>query len=119
MLALRQFAWPINSNLTEEPRMRRLCITIVFAGTCVSSSSAADFAPPVRLKVGDKPIRIESPGFAAPCWADLHGDGKMHLLVGQFRDGKIQIFRHLGQEQFAPGEWLKADGEIAQVPGVY
>jgi hypothetical protein len=119
MLTLLRLAWLVNSNLAEKPRMGRLCIPAIFLEICVASSSAADFAPPVRLKVGDKPIRIESPGFAAPCWADLHGDGKMHLLVGQFHDGKIQVFRHLGQDQFAPGEWLKADGEIAQVPGVY
>jgi hypothetical protein len=68
---------------------------------------------------GDAAIRVESPGCAAPCWADLNGDGKMHLLVGQFNDGKIQVFKHLGAEKFAPGEWLQAEGEVAEVPGVW
>ena len=28
---------------------------------------AADFAPPVMVKPGGVPIRVESPGFACPC----------------------------------------------------
>jgi hypothetical protein len=37
---------------------------------------AAEFAAPVRLKVGDKYIRIESPGYASPTWVDVDGDGR-------------------------------------------
>src|SRR5262245_44588864 len=82
-------------------------------------SRDADFEPPVRLKAGDAAIRVESPGWAAPAWVDLHGDGQMHLLVGQFREGKIQVFQHLAAEKFAPGDWLQAEGEVAEVPGVW
>jgi hypothetical protein len=78
-----------------------------------------DFERPVRLRAGDAGIRVESPGYAAPCWADIHGDGKMCLLVGQFRQGKIRVFQHLDAEKFAPGEWLEAEGEVAEVPGVW
>lgn len=80
---------------------------------------AADFEPPVRLKAGDAAIRVESPGYAAPCWADLNGDGKVCLLVGQFNQGKIRVFKHLKEEQFAPGNWLRAEGKVAEVPGVW
>ena len=86
---------------------------------CPALCGAADFEPPVRLKAGDAAVRVESPGYAAPCWADLDGDGKKQLLVGQFKDGKIRVFKHLGEEKFAPGEWLMAGGEVAQVPGVW
>src|SRR5262245_4738357 len=48
-------------------------------------SRDADFELPVRLRAGEAAIRVQSPGYAAPCLADLNGDGKMHLLVGQFR----------------------------------
>ena len=68
---------------------------------------------------GGAAIRVENPGYAAPCWADLRGDGKSYLLVGQFADGKIQVFEHLNAEKFAPGKWLKAEGQIAEVPGVW
>src|SRR5262245_1477702 len=80
-------------------------------------SRDADFERPVRLKAGDVAIRVESPGYAAPAWADINSDGQMHLLVGQFRHGKVQLFKHLDAETFEPGEWLKAEGEVAEVPG--
>ena len=81
--------------------------------------SAADFEPPVRLTADGVPIRIESPGYAAPCLADLDGKGKMDLLVGQFNGGKIQVFKGLGGGKFGTGTWLQAEGKVAEVPGVW
>lgn len=85
------------------------------AGLC----RAAEFEPPVRLKAGGVPIRVESPGFAAPCWADVDGDGKKHLVVGQFNQGKMKVYKNLGNGRFADGVWLQADGKVAEVPGVW
>jgi hypothetical protein len=99
--------------------MKRIVLSALLVGAGTVFCSAADFAPPVRLKAGGAAIRVESPGYAAPCWADLDGDGKMHLLVGQFDDGKIRVFQHLGAENFAPGKWLQAEGDVAKVPGVW
>ena len=82
-------------------------------------SSAVEFNKPVRLKGGDEFVRVESPGYAAPCWDDIDGDGKKDLLVGQFKDGKIRVFKGLGGEKLARGEWLKAEGKVAKVPGVW
>ncbi len=97
--------------------MQRLLLSALLVGAGTAFCSAADFEPPVRLKAGDAAIRVEGPGFAAPCWAEING--KPHLLVGQFNDGKIRVFKHLAAERFAPGEWLKAEGEVAEVPGVW
>lgn len=97
--------------------MTRLLLTSLVLGTGTTLCSAADFAKPVRVQAGDAAIRTEAPGFAAPCWADLNG--KKTLLVGQFNDGKIRLFKQVGAEKFSPGEWLKADGKVAQVPGVW
>lgn len=99
--------------------MKRLVLSAVLFGASTVFCSAADFEPPVRLKAGGAAIRVESPGYAAPGWADLKGDGKMHLLVGQFNGGKIQVFRHLRGAEFAAGEWLQAQGDVAEVPGVW
>jgi hypothetical protein len=79
----------------------------------------AEFGPPVRLKADGVPVRVESPGYAAPCWADIDGDGKKDLLVGQFSQGKIRVYRNLGDAKLAPGEWLQAEGAVAEVPGVW
>jgi hypothetical protein len=76
--------------------------------------SATEFEPPVRLKAGGVPIRVEAPGYAAPCL-----DGKKDLYVGQFNKGKIKVYKNLGKGKFAEGVWLQADGKDAEVPGVW
>ena len=97
--------------------MKRLLLSALLLGGATVCCSGADFEPPVRLKAGDAAIRVESPGYAAPCWTDI--DGKRELLVGQFNQGKIRVFKHLGAEKFAPGNWLQAEGKVAEVPGVW
>ena len=99
--------------------MKRLVLSAFVLGGSTAWCGAAEFQPPVRLKAGDAAVRVESPGYAAPCWADLDADGKKELLVGQFKKGQIRVFKHLGEEKFAPGEWLQAGGEVAEVPGVW
>ena len=97
--------------------MNRLVLTLMLClGTAVS---AADFRPPVQLKAGKQAVRVESPGYAAPCWADIDGDGKKDLLVGQFAGGKIRFYKNLGDGKLAAPSWLKADGKVAQIPGVW
>lgn len=80
---------------------------------------AAEFDRPVRLKAGGAPVRVESPGYAAPCWADVDGDGKKDLVVGQFNKGKMRVFKNLGNGEFGSGVWLQAEGQVAEVPGVW
>jgi hypothetical protein len=99
--------------------MKRLLLAALLFGTGTAFCSAADFEPPVRLKAGQAAIRVENPGYAAPCWADINGDGKQHLLVGQFNQGKIRVFKHQDAEKFASGAWLQAGGKAAEVPGVW
>ena len=77
------------------------------------------FTEPVRLRAGDDYVRVESPGWAAPCWHDVDRDGKKDLIVGQFRGGKMRVYRNLGEGKLAQGEWLRAGGEVAEVPGVW
>ena len=99
--------------------MKRLLLSALLLGGGPALCGAADFEPPVRLKAGGTAIRVERPGYAAPCWADLNGAGKKHLLVGQFSGGKIRVFEHLGGDRFSPGRWLEAEGKAAEVPGVW
>jgi hypothetical protein len=86
---------------------------------CCALGSAIEFAPPVRLQAGGTPVRVEPPGYAAPCLADINGDGKTDLRVGQFNQGKIQVCQGLGGWKFAKSTWLQAEGKVAEVPGVW
>jgi hypothetical protein len=99
--------------------MKRILLSTLLLWGSRAFCSAAEFESPVRLMVGGVPIRVESPGYASPCLADMDGDGKLDLLVGQFRDGKIQVFKGLGKGKFAQGTWLQADGKAAEVPGIW
>jgi hypothetical protein len=80
---------------------------------------AADFEAPVMLMGGDEPVRVDSPGYAAPCWADVTGDGHKDLLVGQFSGGKIRVYAGDAEGKLGKGEFLKAGSEVASVPGVW
>jgi hypothetical protein len=99
--------------------MKRQLLAALGLLGCAAVCGAIEFAPPVRLKGGGEYIRVERPGYAAPCLADIDGDGKPDLLVGQFNGGKIQVFKGLAPGKFAKGTWLKADGKVAEVPGVW
>ena len=100
-------------------KYRVLATLGLFCCSALCGASEPRFRPPVRLKAGGAPIRVEAPGYAAPCLADLDGKGQMDLLVGQFNKGKIQVFKGLGGCKFAKGTWLQAGGQVAEVPGVW
>lgn len=87
--------------------------------TAAWGASEARFAAPTRVLGGGEPVRVEAPGYAAPCLADIDGDGKKDLLVGQFNEGKIRVFKGTEGGSFAAGEWLQAGGKVALVPGVW
>ncbi len=77
------------------------------------------FHAPVRMETDGVPISVEAPGYASPCWADIDGDGRKDLLVGQFHKGKVAVHRGLGEGKFAPRAWLEAGGAVAEFPDVW
>lgn len=102
--------------------MKRRAFAVAIALSGATVASAADFEKAVRLKGGDEFIRVEGPGWACPGLADIDADGKLDLLVGQFNKGKIRVFKGSGAKgefKFAAGDWLKAEGAVAEVPGVW
>ena len=103
--------------------MKQRLLAPLWLFCCPALCGAAEFEAPVRLKAGGVaggvPVRVEAPGYAAPCWADVDGDGKKDLLVGQFNHGKIRVFKNLGEGRLAEGAWLQAEGQVAEVPGVW
>ena len=83
-----------------------------------TDAAPTDLAPPVRLLAEGQPINVDV-GHAAPFWADLGGDGKGVLLVGQFGGGKLRLYANAGtrkQPRFEKFNWLQAGGKLASVP---
>ena len=109
----------------REKPMKFISTATVVATLLGSSLAAADyeFNEPQIMKADGKVIEVESPGYAAPCLADLDGDGIRDLLVGQYNEGKFGFYKGLKTEDgtlaFATREWLKAGDEIAKVPGIW
>lgn len=93
-------------------------VILLALALCVSPQGP-QFHPPVALVADGVRIATEEPGYAAPCWHDVDGDGKADLVVGQFKDGHMKVYRNLGDGKLAAGEWVKADGNTAEVPGVW
>jgi hypothetical protein len=80
------------------------------------------FQAPQRVTAGGIPIQVEPPGYACPTMADLDGDGRVDLFVGQMNGGNIRFYRNIGEENglplFASGQWLTLDDQRLSVPGV-
>lgn len=103
-----------------------LAAVVVIATLLGSSIAAADdtlFHDPQILEADGKIIAVESPGYAAPCLADLDGDGIRDLLVGQYKDGKLSFYKGLatrdGSLAFAAHAWLETGDEIVKIPGMW
>ena len=60
-----------------------------------ASEPARDLAPPVRVEAAGKPIDTDV-GHAAPFVGDFDGDGVNDLLVGQFGEGILWVYRNEG-----------------------
>jgi hypothetical protein len=85
----------------------------------LSLFAASELGTPFRVEVGGKPLDVDRPGHAAPFVADFDGDGIPDLLVGQFNEGKLRIFRNQGksgEHKFTTSVFFKAGGADARVP---
>src|SRR5947207_322117 len=64
-------------------------------GVRPTEKAAPKLSDLIQVKVGAKPITVDV-GHSAPFLADLDGDGKAELLVGQFGEGKLRVYRNEG-----------------------
>jgi hypothetical protein len=99
---------------------RLACLALAGMGLApgTSAANAPDLAAPIRLTAGGQPIDVEV-GHAAPWVADFDGDGLPDLLVGQFGNGKLRLYRNRGTEkapEFSTFAWFQAGGADARVP---
>ena len=81
-------------------------------------NTTEELGPPFRVEANGKPIDVDI-GHAAPLAADFDGDGHFDLLVGQFGEGKLRIYRNLGDNhapKFGAFAYFKAGGADGKVP---
>jgi len=91
-------------------------VTVAALGS--TPNTTEELAPPFRIEAKGKPIDVDI-GHAAPLAADFDGDGHFDLLVGQFGEGKLRIYRNLGDNhapKFGAFAYFKAGGADGRVP---
>src|SRR5947209_12284440 len=91
---------------------------ILGLATPAADDPAQELLPPVRLEAAGKPIDTAI-GHAAPFVADFDGDGVKDLLVGQFGDGILWVYRNVGtndRPKLAAGMKFKDGNKDGRVP---
>ena len=90
-----------------------------FAAADDAPAAKSQLAAPVKIDAEGGPIDITEVGHAAPFFADVDGDGKRDLLVGQFGGGKLRIYKNQGTDReprFAKYDYMKAGADLGTVP---
>jgi len=92
--------------------------TVLGLAAWASATMSDELVPPVRLEAAGKAIDTDV-GHAAPCVCDFDNDGVQDLLVGQFGDGLLWIYRNEGtnaEPKLATGVKFKDGAKDGTVP---
>jgi hypothetical protein len=99
--------------------MRWLMWAALLLAAPVGAGEEKELAPPVQIQADGRPLDVEREGHAAPFVGDFFEDGTLALLVGQYQDGRLRIYRNTGtrtKPKFDSYVWFEAGGKIASVP---
>jgi hypothetical protein len=94
-------------------------LAVFLAATPAFASGADELLPPVQVQAGGRALDVERSGHAAPFVGDFYEDGGLCLLVGQFDDGRLRVYRNTGtraKPRFDSYTWFEAGGKVASVP---
>src|SRR5215471_15602326 len=95
-----------------------ILLVLLLAGPAPAEEPSG-LLPPVQVQSAGKALDIERQGHAAPFVGDFYEDGGLCLLVGQFDNGRLRIYRNTGTRAkpcFDSYTWFEAGGQIASVP---
>jgi hypothetical protein len=93
--------------------------SLVLLAAPVLAGGPGELRPPEQVQAGGKALDVQRDGHAAPFVGDFYEDGGLCLLVGQFHDGRLRIYRNTGtrtKPRFDSYTWFEAGGKIASVP---
>ena len=94
-----------------------LSTLLMLSGPAVGESN--ELRPPVPVTLEGKPLDVGRDGHSAPFVGDIDGDGKRDLLVGQYDEGRLRVYRNRGdnsQPRFQDYVWFEADDKPGRVP---
>jgi hypothetical protein len=100
-------------------RVRWVLLSGAILAALAMAAGAGQLAPPVQVLADGQPLDVGGIGYAAPFLGDYDGDGVRDLLVGEFKEGRLRIYRNLGtnsEPRFGPYEWFKDGAETGRVP---
>ena len=101
---MRSLAWVLPLSLLAAPAF---------------AAEGGELLPPAQAQAGGRPLDVEREGHSAPFVGDFYEDGGLCLLVGQFDDGRLRVYRNAGtraKPRFDSYTWFEAGGKIASVP---
>ncbi len=93
-------------------------LTTLFVLSLLSNPAGGGLAAPFRLRDAQGFIDVGI-GHAAPLVTDFDGDGVPDLLVGQFEDGKLRVYKNTGTAKAPKLEgftWFKTGEEEGKIP---
>ncbi len=100
---------------------RKSCLVVAALSLMIDPPdvTAGELLAPTLIQAGARPIDVEREGHSAPFVGDFDGDGARDLLVGQYHDGRLRVYRNRGTDaapRFDGFEWFRAGGAIGKVP---
>jgi hypothetical protein len=93
-------------------------LTALFLITLLLDPNGNGLGAPFRVRDAQGFIDV-GVGHAAPLVTDFDGDGVPDLLVGQFEEGKLRIYKNVGTAKEPKLEgftWFKTGEEEGKIP---